>query len=214
MQAIRVCALGGALVCALAGVSSATGPMILDLGMQYGDDGTGSCFEVWNYSSTNPALRDPIVVNGASGSVLSDHWTDQFWMAEAAGDASGYRDILITKASASEAWVTDPLRLEFVFLDMPTYSLVGSIGLTVTTRDASEVESVVSLQLPSDAWSGPSSGSVVLGPIVLQSDYPVDFDADEQVTDLRIEMMVMPEPMGISLLVLGTGILALRRRTQ
>ncbi|MBN1510875.1 MAG: PEP-CTERM sorting domain-containing protein [Phycisphaerae bacterium] len=214
MQTLRGCALAAALACLFTSPSWAEGPMLFDLGMQYGHDDTGSSIEVWNYSLADPAQTEPIAVNGAGGSYLSKNWMDQFWMVDALGSDTGYRDVTITKTNASEAWVTDPLEIEFLFLDMPTYVVVGPIDLTITTRNAGEQPSIVNLQLPSDAWSSPTSDPLVLGPTVLHTAYPSQFDADEQVTQVRIEMTVIPEPAAIGLLALGVGILARRRRMQ
>ena len=214
MQFFRGCALAATLACLFTSPSWAAGPMLFDLGMQYGHDGSGSAFEVWNYSLADPARTEPIEVNGAGGSYLSKNWTDQFWMVDALGHDTGYRDVTITKANASEAWVTDPLRIEFEFLDMDTYVVVGPIDLTITTRNANEQQSIVSLQLPSDAWSSPTSDPLVLGPIVLRTAYPSQFGADEQVTKIRVEMTVIPEPAAIGLLTLGVGALARRRRMR
>jgi hypothetical protein len=214
MQVFRSCALAVALACLFTSPSWAVGPMLFDLGMQYGHDGTGSSIEVWNYSLADPAQKEPIEVNGAGGSYLSKNWMDQFWLVDALGNDTGYRDVTITKTNASEAWVTDPLRIEFLFLDMASYALVGPIDLTITTRDANELQNIVSLQLPSDAWSSPTSDPLVLGPIVLRTAYPSLFGADEQVTKVRVEMTVIPEPAAIGLLTLGVGILARRRRMR
>ncbi len=214
MQVFRGSALAVALACLFTSPSWAVGPMLFDLGMQYGHNGTGSSIEVWNYSLADPSQLEPIAVNAAGGSVLSKNWTDQFWSVDALGDDTGYRDVTITKSNASEAWVTDPLRIEFQFPDMTTYMVVGPIYLTITTRDANEVQSIENLQLSSAPWSTPTADALVLGPIVLRTAYPGQFEPDEQVTKIRVAMTVIPEPVGAGFLVLGIGILAWRRRMR